>query len=77
MPGVTARRDVVVITGASAGVGRAAARAFARRGAHGRFDAVARDRAPQLWASMHRGWIAAAAAVGAGAALSLSLRRRA
>lgn len=45
-------------------------------GAHGRFDAVARDRAPQLWASTHRGWIAAAA-LGAGAALTLSLRRRA
>src|SRR3954449_8060384 len=30
----TKRPEVVVVTGASAGVGRAAARAFARRGAH-------------------------------------------
>ena len=36
-----ARREVVVITGASAGVGRATARAFARRGA--RLGLIARD----------------------------------
>src|SRR5689334_11297047 len=35
------RREVVVITGASAGVGRATARAFARRGA--RLGLIARD----------------------------------
>ena len=45
-------------------------------GAHGRFDAQARSHAPQLWASRHRGWIAAAAAVGVAAATGLHLRRR-
>jgi hypothetical protein len=29
-------------------------------GAHGRFDAQAHARSPQLWATMHRGWLAAA-----------------
>jgi hypothetical protein len=29
-------------------------------GAHGRFDDRARSRSLQLWASMHRGWVAAA-----------------
>jgi NAD(P)-dependent dehydrogenase (short-subunit alcohol dehydrogenase family) len=32
-------------------------------GAHGRFDAIARDRSPLLWASMHRGAVAAGAVV--------------
>jgi NAD(P)-dependent dehydrogenase (short-subunit alcohol dehydrogenase family) len=37
-------------------------------GAHGRFDATARERSPLLWASEHREWLAAGAA---GAALAL------
>jgi hypothetical protein len=45
-------------------------------GAHGRFDARARTRSPQLWASEHRGWIAAAAGAVAAAALGLHLRSR-
>src|SRR3546814_2077422 len=38
------------------------------RGAHGRFDAVARTRSPQLWAIMHRGALLLGAAL-AGAGL--------
>jgi hypothetical protein len=36
-------------------------------GAHGPFDAKAHDRSLQLWATTHRGWLAAAAAAGAAA----------
>jgi short-subunit dehydrogenase len=44
-------------------------------GAHGRFDSRARERSPLLWASEHRGLIAAGAMLAAGAAmLGLSLR---
>jgi NAD(P)-dependent dehydrogenase (short-subunit alcohol dehydrogenase family) len=46
------------------------------RGAHGRFDDGARRRAPQLWASEHRGWLAAAGLAAASAALGFSLRGR-
>jgi NAD(P)-dependent dehydrogenase (short-subunit alcohol dehydrogenase family) len=46
-------------------------------GAHGRFDDRARAHAPQLWASRHRGWIAAVAAAGAATALGLHMSRRA
>ncbi|HXH51910.1 MAG TPA: SDR family oxidoreductase [Sphingomicrobium sp.] len=38
-------------------------------GAHGRFDDKARERSPLLWASEHRGWIAAGAALAIGASL--------
>ena len=44
-------------------------------GAHGRFDAKAIDRSPQLWASQHHGVLAGLAGV-AGAALGLVLARR-
>jgi NAD(P)-dependent dehydrogenase (short-subunit alcohol dehydrogenase family) len=44
-------------------------------GAHGRFGDKARTASPQLWASMHRGWIAAALGLGAAAALTVGLRR--
>jgi NAD(P)-dependent dehydrogenase (short-subunit alcohol dehydrogenase family) len=45
-------------------------------GAHGRFDDKARRHAPQLWASEHRGWIAAAMGLGAAAAMTSAIRRR-
>ena len=46
-------------------------------GAHGRFDAIARERSPLLWMSENRGWIAAGAALAVGASiLGLSLRDR-
>ena len=32
-------------------------------GAHGRFDVRAHARSPELWASLHRGWLASAAAI--------------
>ncbi|HEX4639335.1 MAG TPA: SDR family oxidoreductase, partial [Chthoniobacterales bacterium] len=35
-------------------------------GAHGKFDSRAARHSPQLWTSMHRGWIAAAALFAAG-----------
>jgi hypothetical protein len=38
-------------------------------GAHGRFDAGARTRSPLLWASEHRGWLAAGAAIAVGTSL--------
>ena len=38
-------------------------------GAHGRFDEGARTRSPLLWASEHRGWLAAGAAVAVGTTL--------
>jgi NAD(P)-dependent dehydrogenase (short-subunit alcohol dehydrogenase family) len=34
------------------------------RGAHGRFDARASDRSPQLWLSTHRGWLLTAGLAG-------------
>ena len=47
------------------------------RGAHGRFDAKARESSPLLWASEHRRWIAAGAVLAAGASMiGLSLRQR-
>jgi NAD(P)-dependent dehydrogenase (short-subunit alcohol dehydrogenase family) len=39
------------------------------RGAHGRFDSRSRSRSPLLWASEHRGILAAGAALAAGATL--------
>jgi NAD(P)-dependent dehydrogenase (short-subunit alcohol dehydrogenase family) len=39
------------------------------RGAHGRFDNQSRTNSPLLWASEHRGWIAAGAALAVGAGL--------
>lgn len=36
------------------------------RGAHGRFDAVAYRRSPQLWMTTHRGWLLAGALVALG-----------
>jgi NAD(P)-dependent dehydrogenase (short-subunit alcohol dehydrogenase family) len=44
-------------------------------GAHGRFDAKARERSPLLWASENRGWIAAGAAIAIGASLLRRSRR--
>ena len=44
-------------------------------GAHGRFDAQARTRSPQLWASMHRGGLAAGAVAAAGLGAWLFARR--
>ena len=38
-------------------------------GAHGRFDERAKTRSPLLWASEHRGWLAAGAAMAVGAGL--------
>jgi short-subunit dehydrogenase len=38
-------------------------------GSHGRFDAGARSRSPLLWASEHRGWLAAGAAIAVGTSL--------
>jgi hypothetical protein len=47
-------------------------------GAHGRFDARATDRSPQLWATKHRGWLAAVAAglVALGAVMRGARERR-
>ena len=47
-------------------------------GAHGRFSDQARTHAPQLWATQHRTWLAAGAALTgiAAAAAALRLRRR-
>jgi NAD(P)-dependent dehydrogenase (short-subunit alcohol dehydrogenase family) len=45
-------------------------------GAHGRFGAKARRGSPQLWASMHRGWIAAALGLGAAAAMTAAIGRQ-
>jgi len=38
-------------------------------GAHGRFGEGAKTRSPLLWASEHRGWLAAGAAMAVGAGL--------
>lgn len=43
-------------------------------GAHGRFDEGSRTHSPLLWASEHRGWLAAAAGLALGAGV-LSLRK--
>jgi hypothetical protein len=46
-------------------------------GAHGRFDAKARERSPLLWASDHRRWLAAGAMLAIGASMiGSSLRNR-
>lgn len=39
-------------------------------GAHGKFDSRATSQSPQLWTSMHRGWVAAAALLLGGALLA-------
>ena len=44
-------------------------------GAHGRFDSLARSSSWQLWADMHRGWLAAAGGCLAGLALATLLPR--
>jgi hypothetical protein len=44
-------------------------------GAHGRFDARAYARSPALWASLHRGWLASAAALSAIALLATRAAR--
>ena len=45
------------------------------RGAHGRFDEGSRTRSPLLWASEHRGWLAAGATIALGAALFTARHR--
>ncbi|WP_338863617.1 SDR family oxidoreductase [Myxococcus stipitatus] len=45
-------------------------------GAHGRFDARARRHSVQLWANLHRAWLAAAAVVGVTSAAALGARHR-
>jgi hypothetical protein len=45
-------------------------------GAHGDFDARAKNRSAQLWASQHHGVLAAMAAGVAAAGLGWALRRR-
>jgi NAD(P)-dependent dehydrogenase (short-subunit alcohol dehydrogenase family) len=52
--------EVVAITGAAAGVGRATAIAFAKHGAHGEFDSKSRERSPELWVVTHQRQLAAA-----------------
>ena len=44
--------------------------------AHGRFDDRSRGRSPELWASLHRGWLAAGAAGMAALALAAFARVR-
>jgi len=44
-------------------------------GAHGLFDSRAARHSPQLWTSMHRGWVAAGALLVAGALLTHFFRR--
>ena len=48
----------------------------ADHGAHGRFDDSSRERSPLLWASEHRGWLAAGAALALGAGLVGRMARR-
>lgn len=45
-------------------------------GAHGNFNSRAAARSPQLWTSMHRGWLAAAALLGAAAVAAFFARER-
>ena len=45
-------------------------------GAHGNFDSRAASHSPQLWTSMHRGWLFAGAGILAGALLALFLQRK-
>jgi len=70
----------VVITGASAGIGRAAARLFAQRGdrvgAHGEFDDRSHRRSAQLLVSHHPAAATATAVVTAAAGLALASRAR-
>jgi short-subunit dehydrogenase len=44
-------------------------------GAHGKFDARATSHSPQLWTTMHRGWVAAAALLIGGALLASFFNR--
>lgn len=70
---------VVVVTGASAGVGRTTVRAFAKRGssigllARGTEGPWARSHSPHLWVTTHRRRILTAVFVAAAATL---VRRR-
>jgi NAD(P)-dependent dehydrogenase (short-subunit alcohol dehydrogenase family) len=45
-------------------------------GAHGRFDGQSRTRSPLLWASEHRGWLAAGAALAMGTGVVSALKGR-
>ena len=45
-------------------------------GAHGKFDSRAARHSPQLWTSMHRGWVVAGAAILTGALLALFWQRK-
>src|SRR5207248_78234 len=45
-------------------------------GAHGQFDSRAARHSPQLWTSMHRGWVAAGVFLVAGALLTHFFRRK-
>jgi hypothetical protein len=47
------------------------------RGAHGTFDAQARDRSPQLWLNTHRSWVLGGAAGVAGLLATVLARRKA
>lgn len=44
-------------------------------GAHGRFDDIAKRHSPQLWANLHRGWLAAAGVIGIGIGMAALGRR--
>jgi short-subunit dehydrogenase len=80
----TGGRRVGVVTGGTAGVGRAAVREFARRGydvailargAAGLEGAAADGEDPQLWLSVHRRAVLAGAVAAAAAAAVAVLRR--
>jgi NAD(P)-dependent dehydrogenase (short-subunit alcohol dehydrogenase family) len=45
-------------------------------GAHGKFDRRATSHSPQLWTSMHRGWLAVGAALLVGATIGVFLNSR-
>ena len=45
-------------------------------GAHGKFDSRAARHSPQLWTSMHRGWLAAAALLGVAVLTAFFARER-